>query len=49
MAMAFASIASRALPVFRTVWSFIKASPVLSAIKTAVIGHAVNKGVGMID
>lgn len=49
MATAFASIASRALPVFRTVWSFIKSTPLLNSIKDAVIATAVGKGVSMID
>ena len=46
---AFSSIASRAPAVMRTIWSTIKASPTLSAIKDAIIGHAVTKGVSMID
>jgi hypothetical protein len=44
MAMAFASIASRALPAFRTIWSFIKASPTLSSIKDAVVAQVIRKG-----
>jgi hypothetical protein len=44
MALAFASIASRALPTFRTIWSFIKSSPTLSSIKDAVIAQVVRKG-----
>ncbi len=34
---AFSSIASRAPMIFRSIWSTIKASPTLSAIKDAVI------------
>lgn len=49
MAMAFASIASRALPVFRTIWSFIKASPTLTAIKDQVVAQVISKGLDMVD
>ena len=45
MASVFASIASRALPVFRSIWGVIQRSPTLSSIKDAVIGHVINKGV----
>jgi len=45
----FSSIASRAMPVFRTIWSTIKASPTLSAIKDAVIGEALHSGMSMME
>lgn len=41
MAAAFASIASRALPVFRSMWSYIRSSPTLSSIKDAIIGKVI--------
>jgi len=46
---AFASFASRAPQVFRTIWSAIKASPALQAVGSAIIGQVINKGVQMID
>ena len=49
MPSVFSSIASRALPVFRTAWSFIKSSPFLMNVKDAVIGYVANKGIDMID
>lgn len=42
---AFSSIASRAPQIFRTIWSTVKSSPTLSAIKDVVIGSVVDKGV----
>lgn len=45
----FASIASRAPAVFRSIWSTIKASPTLSSIKDAIIGELIVKGSQMID
>ena len=41
---AFSAIGQKALPVFRTIWSTIKSSPTLSAIKDAVVGQLVRKG-----
>jgi hypothetical protein len=48
MASAFVSIASRALPVFRSIWGFARASPFLNSLKTAVVGALVQKGADMI-
>ena len=47
--MSFLSIASKAAPIFRTAWSFIKSSPFLKSVGSAVVGHFINKGVDMID
>jgi hypothetical protein len=44
MASVFASIASRAIPTFRTIWSVIKSSPTLQALGNAVVGQIVKKG-----
>lgn len=46
---AFASIASRAPQIFRSLWSTIKASPTLTSIKDAVIGEVIGKGIQMLD
>ena len=41
MASAFASIASRALPVFRSIWSYVRSSPTLNSIKDAIVGKVI--------